>query len=120
AASALAGDRGASLNLAAGPAAEAPGAGRDTAGHASAVEPAPDRTDVLLFGEAAASVLVAIQEQHLPAARAACATLRVPWRELGSVGGHEVTIAVAPAAGVSLSLDQLRAAHERTFAQALG
>src|SRR5690606_27898560 len=30
---ALAGDRGASLNLAAGPAAEAPGAGRDTAGH---------------------------------------------------------------------------------------
>ena len=101
---ALAGDRGASLALA------APGA----SGHL------PARADVLLFGETASTVLVALERRHLAAARAACSAAGVAFSELGTVGGRRLSLTRAGATLVSLDLDGMRAAHERTFAVALG
>ncbi|HET8986482.1 MAG TPA: AIR synthase related protein, partial [Trueperaceae bacterium] len=84
------------------------------------LEPVPERPDVQFFGEVAASILVAVESRHLAAARGICATHGVSSRELGVVGGRAVSLSCGARAEMSLSIDELTLAHERTFAEALG
>jgi phosphoribosylformylglycinamidine synthase len=84
------------------------------------LEPLPARPDVQFFGEVAASVLVAIERHHLAAARDLCASLGVASRELGVVGGRDVSLSCGEGVEMTASIDELSLAHEHTFAQALG
>ena len=111
---AMAGGRGATVTLPAGPGAAAA------------------RPDELLFGEASATILLAVEPGNLARVLELCQTAGVQAVEVGRTGGSAVTITVAgrdadtrdadtrDAGTVSLPVTVLREAHDRTFAEALG
>ncbi|HLU81807.1 MAG TPA: AIR synthase-related protein, partial [Trueperaceae bacterium] len=87
---------------------------------ATANVPLPARSDTLLFGETAATVLAAVPRQHLPAVHEACLAAGVAVSELGIVGGSDLSVSSTSRDLLSLSVAEMRAAHEHTFAEALG
>lgn len=117
---ALAGDIGANITLTVPsqdltewPTSAQPGVSRPA-------EPSRTRPDVQLFGESSDRIVLAIEPEHVAAARQSCALLGVAFSEIGTVDGVDVSFALGSGPTVSLPLAELRSANERTFAQALG
>jgi phosphoribosylformylglycinamidine synthase len=73
----------------------------------------------LLFGEAGARVVLALEEAAVAEALARCAAVGIPGKVIGTVDGGTFEVR---AAGKTLTLgsEALRTAHEGTFAVALG
>ncbi len=77
-----------------------------------------ERLDALLFGEAAARIVVAVAPGDVAEVEARCRAAGVPCTLLGGTGGARARVH-APGALVDLGIDELRAAHERTYREAL-
>jgi len=77
-----------------------------------------ERLDELLFGEAAARIVVAVAPDDVDEVEARCRATGVPCTLLGRTGGARARVH-APGALVDLGIDELRAAHERTYREAL-
>ena len=79
------------------------------------------RWDAALFGEAAALALVAVPEARVDEVTSAADALGLVAQRLGAVGGKRLAIRhdAAPSGGLDLDLETLRAAYERTIAEAL-
>src|SRR5690606_10473988 len=90
--------------------------------------PAVGSPATALFGESAGRAVVAVEHDGVKAVAEICARLGVPCRVVGESGAQRLVISLEPednARGgtnvkVDLDLESLRAAHQRTFLEALG
>ncbi len=95
---------------------------------ASVTVPRAGSPATTLFGESAGRVVVAVDPAAASRAAELCERLGVPCVALGESGSARLTIAMtsaedgadAPTPVLDLDLESLRAAHQRTFAEALG
>jgi len=82
----------------------------------SAADGPPSRAAGILFGETQSRFVVSVEKESRVHLRALLDQREVPYREIGAVGGHRLTIEGV----VDVSLDDARAAYERALLETHG